>query len=204
MLLRISLMVVLGAWAMAAPSRAGAEEVATHAAVDDLIRTHRFAEAVTAARAEAETGDLEGQFRLALFYWHGVGTTQNYIDALRWCTLAALANHKRALAARALMLPSIDLAQAPKILDWARQRLQKTAEGGKDSDIVAMSRSYSAAFGFENSSEQYFWAAIAVALGDASLRKERDAAGAKLAVADTAKAQDKAAAWIAKWRPAPK
>ena len=152
-------MVVLGAWAMAAPSRAGAEEVATHAAVDDLIRTHRFAEAVTAARAEAETGDLEGQFRLALFYWHGVGTTQNYIDALRWCTLAALANHKRALAARALMLPSIDLAQAPKILDWARQRLQKTAEGGKDSDIVAMSRSYSAAFGFENSSEQYFWAA---------------------------------------------
>ena len=168
--------------------------------IDDLIRENQFNEAVGLTKTLAEAGTLEGEFRLSLFYWHGVGVGQNYLEALHWTTIAALSGHEKAIAARKLMLPSVDTPNWPKTLDWARQRLQKTAEAGNNLDLVALSRSYSSDFGFENIIEQYYWGSLSVAVGQDVLHKQRDLLSKKIAVTDAAKVQDRIAAWLEKFR----
>jgi len=168
--------------------------------LDKLILAKDFDNAVKLAREAAEAGNVEVQFRLGLFFWHGVGLTQNYLEALRWTTLAALAGHEKAFAARKLMLSSVDAPNWPKVLDWCRQRMQKNAESGLNPALFAMAKSYSPDFGFENPVEEYYWASLAVAIGDTTARKRRDELTKKLAVVDAAKAQDRAAAWIEKFR----
>jgi hypothetical protein len=172
------------------------------AKIDDLIRANQFNEAVALSRKAAEEENIESEFRLGLFYWHGVGVGQNYLEALHWVTLAALCGHEKAFAARKLMLPSVDPPNWPKTLDWTRQRLQKTAETGNDKNLVALSKSYSVDFGFENSIEEYYWASLSIAVGDNSLLKRRDELSKKIAVLDAAKAQDRMTAWLDKWRKA--
>ena len=168
--------------------------------IDNLIRENHFNEAVGLTKALAESGNTEGEFRLGLFYWHGVGVGQNYLEALHWTTIAALSGHEKAIAARKLMLPSVDTPNWPKTLDWARQRLQKTAEAGNNLDLVALSRSYSSDFGFENIIEQYYWGSLSVAVGQDILHKQRDLLSKKIAVTDAAKVQDRIAAWLDKFR----
>jgi hypothetical protein len=170
--------------------------------IDELILANKFNEAVALTRKAAEDENIESEFRLGLFYWHGVGVGQNYLEALHWVTLAALCGHEKAFAARKLMLPSVDATNWPKTLDWTRQRLQKTAETGKDKNLVALSKSYSVDFGFENSIEEYYWASLSIAVGDNSLLKRRDELSKKIAVLDAAKAQDRMTAWLDKWRKA--
>jgi len=168
--------------------------------IDDLIRANHYSEAVILTRQAAEAENIESEFRLGIFYWHGVGIGQNYLEALHWVTIAALSGHEKAGAARKLMLPKVDPANWPKTLDWARQRLQKTAETGNNLNLVALSKSYSADFGFENTIEEYYWASLSVAVGDNSLLKHRDELSKKVAVPDAAKAQDRMTAWLDKWR----
>jgi len=168
--------------------------------IDDLIRANHYSEAVILTRQAAEAENIESEFRLSIFYWHGVGVGQNYLEALHWVTIAALSGHEKAGAARKLMLPKVDPANWPKTLDWARQRLQKTAETGNNLNLVALSKSYSADFGFENTIEEYYWASLSVAVGDNSLLKHRDELSKKVAVPDAAKAQDRMTAWLDKWR----
>ncbi|MCX8503233.1 MAG: sel1 repeat family protein [Alphaproteobacteria bacterium] len=168
--------------------------------IDDFIRENHFNEAVGLTKVLAEAGNAEGEFRLALFYWHGVGVGQNYLEALHWSTMAALSGHEKAMAARKLMLPAVDAPNWPKTLDWARQRLQKTAEAGNNLDLVALSRSYSSDFGFENIIEQYYWGSLSVAVGQDILHKQRNLLSKKIAVTDAAKVQDRVAAWLEKFR----
>ena len=164
------------------------------ARLDEMILAKDFDNAVKVAREAAEAGNVEVQFRLGVFFWHGVGLTQNYLEALRWTTLAALAGHEKAFAARKIILPTVDAPNWPKVLDWCRQRLQKNAEAGFNPALFAMAKSYSPDFGFENPVEEYYWASLAVAIGDNSARKRRDELTKKLPVTDAAKAQDRAAA----------
>lgn len=168
--------------------------------IDDLIRAKQFGEAVHLTRQAADEENIESEFRLGLFYWHGIGVGQNYLEALHWVTLAALSGHEKAIAARKLMLPSVDAANWPKTLDWARQRLQKAAEAGNNSDLVALSKSYSLDYGFENIVEEYYWASLSVAAGNSALLKHRDELTKKIAIQDAAKAQDRMTAWLDKWR----
>ena len=170
------------------------------ARLDEMILAKDFDGAVKVARDGAEAGNVEVQFRLGVFFWHGVGLTQNYLEALRWTTLAALAGHEKAFAARKIILPTVDAPNWPKVLDWCRQRLQKNAEAGFNPALFAMAKSYSPDFGFENPVEEYYWASLAVAIGDNSARKRRDELTKKLPVTDAAKAQDRAAAWVEKFR----
>jgi TPR repeat protein len=164
------------------------------ARLDEMILAKDFDNAVKVAREAAEAGNVEVQF------WHGVGLTQNYLEALRWTTLAALSGHEKAFAARKIILPTVDAPNWPKVLDWSRQRLQKNAESGFNPALFAMAKSYSPDFGFENPVEEYYWASLAVAIGDTSARKRRDELTKKLPITDAAKAQDRAAAWIEKFR----
>ena len=192
-------LVIMAASVFAAPGPAHAADDPI-AKLDAMILAKDFDTAVKYAREVAETGNTETQFRLGLFYWHGIGLTQNYLEALKWTTLAALSGHEKAFAARKLMLSSVDPPNWPKVLDWCRQRLQKVAESGFNPALLAMSKSYSPDFGFENAVEEYYWTSLAVAVGDPLARKRRDELTKKLAVTDAAKAQDRAAAWIEKFR----
>jgi len=171
------------------------------ARIDALLLAKDYGAAVSLAKDAAEQGQVEAEFRYGLFYWHGVGVSQNYLESLHWVTLAALSGHERAIAARKLILPSVDQPNWPKALDWARQRLQKAAEAGDNSVLIALSRSYSADFGFENPVEEYYWACLSVAVGDESLHKRRDALSKKIVITDAAKVQDRMVAWLEKFRP---
>jgi hypothetical protein len=65
---------------------------------------------------------------------------------------------------------------------------------------VALSRSYSSDFGFENIIEQYYWGSLSVAVGQDILHKQRNLLSKKIAVTDAAKVQDRVAAWLEKFR----
>jgi hypothetical protein len=191
-------MMIWSSLVLFAPARADdAEDLQT---IDNLIRANQFAEAVRDTKLLADKGQIESEFRLGLFYWHGVGIGQNYLESLHWVTLAALSGHEKAIAARKLILPSVDPANWPKTLDWARQKLQKTAEGGNNADLVALSRSYSVDFGFENVIEQYYWGSLSVAVGQTVLLKDRDLLSKRISVTDAAKVQDRVTVWLDKFR----
>ena len=78
--------------------------------------------------------------------------------------------------------------------------MQKTAEAGNDADLVALSRSYSIDFGFENVIEQYYWGSLSVAVGQTTLLKDRDLLSKRISVTDAAKVQDRVMAWLEKFR----
>jgi len=165
-----------------------------------LLQSGNLAGAVEKSRKSAEAGEVEGQFNLALFFWHGVAVPQNFQEALRWATLAAVGGHPKAMKARAAMLASVEPAVHKKVIEWVRARLQKQGEAGDNRALVLMSVSYAAEFGFEDAKEGYFWAALAVAAGEADARRRRDALVKALPPSDAAKIQDRATEWFAKHR----
>lgn len=61
----------------------------------EAIKQGDLVKAAHQARRLAETGDPDGQFMLALFFWHGVSLPQSYQDALNWITLSAVSGHPR-------------------------------------------------------------------------------------------------------------
>ena len=43
----------------------------------------------------SEKGDRDAQFNLTNMFSEGIGTTQNYPEALKWCWLCALGGEKK-------------------------------------------------------------------------------------------------------------
>lgn len=168
----------------------------------EAIRSGDLPEAARQARLQAEKGSAEGQFNLALFYWHGVAVTQNFQEAMRWITLAAVADYPRAISARTEMLKTADMALSKTSMEWARARLVKQAEEGDNRALVLLSNSYAAQFGFENPAESYFWSVLAVTSGQIDAKRRRDVLVQALKPGDVIKMQDKAAEWYAKHRAA--
>jgi TPR repeat protein len=168
--------------------------------VTDLLESGNLAAAARMAQLSAEDGDTNGQYHLALFYWHGVALPQNFQESLRWMTLAAIGGHPKAIAARPMIIKSVEDQNVKKVMDWVRQRLQKAGEEGDNRALTLMSVSYAPEFGFQDNQEGYFWASLAVAAGQADARRRRDALVASLKPAEIAKAQDKTAEWFLKWR----
>lgn len=166
----------------------------------EAIKSGDLPEAARQARLQAEKGSPEGQFNLALFFWHGVAVTQNFQDAMRWMTLSAVADFPRAIKAREVMLKATDPALAKSSMEWTRARLQKQAEGGDNKALVLLSNSFAPEFGFENPGESYFWAVLAVTAGQLEAKRRRDALVTTLKPADVIKMQDKAAEWYNKYR----
>ena len=190
--------VFLGSFSVS--SIAFANEPVTEPDAGVLIREGKLNEAVTEATKQAKNGDPEGQYQLGLFYWHGMVVTQNYTESLKWLTLAALSDHKRAKAARLIAIRSVEEATTKKVIDWARTRLLKEANEGDERAFQLLSASYTPEFSFENLSEAYFWAAIAVAVGQNDARRKRDDLVKELSASELAKAQEKTAMWYTKWK----
>jgi uncharacterized protein len=197
---------IISAFSLALLSLQGhAEESSPHpapssASVGELLRDGKSQDAFNLAKAGADSGNSEQQFNLALIYWQGLSIPQNYQEAIRWVTLSAVGGYKKALAARAQMLKSADPSLAQKAMEWCRQRLQKEAEQGNNLALRAMSISYSAELGFENQLESYFWASLAVAMGDKDMARRRDTLTQALKPADVLKTQDRTVEWFGKFR----
>ena len=166
----------------------------------DALKSGDVWGAFRVSRAKAEQGEIEAQYNLALFYWHGVGAPQNFEEAMRWATLSAIRGHRKATSARSLMQRSIEPQLAQKSMDWSRQRLIKQAEGGDNEALTPLAVSYRSDFGFPNEAEAYFWSSLAVSLGKAEARRQRDALVQSMSQSDVVKTQQKASQWIQKWR----
>ena len=168
--------------------------------VSDAITRGDLPGAARRARELADANDIEGQYNLALFYWHGVGIPQNFDEAIRWTTLAGVRGHNKAASARNIMGKTLEPVVVQKAMEWSRLRLIKMAEGGDDAALVAMARSYAPDFGFANDVEAYYWASLAFSAGKAEVRRQRDGLVSKIKQPDLLKAQQKAHEWFAKFR----
>ena len=61
-------------------------------------------ETLTWFRKAAELGDADAQFKLSLMYGKGQGVSSDYIEAYKWCILAAEQGHEKAIQLK-LLLP---------------------------------------------------------------------------------------------------
>ena len=150
----------------------------------------------------AEVNEVEAQHNLSLFYWHGIGAPQNFDEAVRWSTMAAVRGHKKAVAARKVMVETIDPQVVKKAMDWVRTRLTKDAESGDDTALMPLSTSYLPAFGDSKPAEAYFWAALSVSTGKAEAKRQRDSLVSTMPQSDVIKAQQRANDWSKRWRKA--
>lgn len=168
--------------------------------VSDALRSGDIAQAFRSTKELAEQGGLEQQHNLSLFYWHGVGIPQNFEEALRWSTLAAVRGHRKAVAARSIMMRNLDSQLAQKSMQWTRERLIKLAEAGDDLALPPLAVSFRPDFGFGNDVEAYFWSTLAVSAGKVEVRRQRDALVPTMKQADILKAQQRASEWMGRWR----
>jgi len=190
----VGVLLALNVAAVHAQAEAPKDTVSSAIVAGDLKK------ALAAAQAGAEQGEPESQFNLGIFYWHGVNVPQNFEFSLRWVTLAALGGYPKAMPARVMMIKSLDADTTKLVMDWIREKLTRSAEGGENKSLVMLSVSYAPDFGFEDPKEAYFWASIAVASGRTDAKRRRDALVKSLQPADIKEVQDRSAEWFNKWR----
>lgn len=194
------LLLFIATLAFAGVNTTHAQVVAAPPNPAEAIKQGDLADAARQARRLAETGDPDGQFMLALFFWHGVALPQSYQDALNWITLSAVSGHPRAPAARIEMLKATEPPLPQRSMEWTRANLTQRAEAGDNQALFHLAASYSQRFGFQNTLEAYFWYNLSVASGNVAARKQRNIVIAGLKQGDIIKAQERAKEWVEKWR----
>ncbi len=150
--------------------------------------------------ALAHSNDLESQHNLSLFYWHGIGSSQKFDEAVSWSTMAAIRGHKKAVAARKIMLQSIDAQVEKKTMEAVRKCLISDAEAGDNSALQPLSTSFLKEFAPPNDIEAYFWSSLAVSMGKIEAKRQRDLIMVNMNQADIIKAQQRANDWLKQWR----
>ena len=176
------------------------QEIPPKSTMTQSILSGNFKEAYQVAEKEAENGDKEAQFNLALFYYHGIGVPQNFEFALRWANMSALQGYKKAAAARPPIMDKLEPDTILAAMTWVRQRLIKAAEAGDNISLVMLSNSFATDFGFGDAKESYYWASLAVASGLTEAKRRRDALVKELKAADFKEVQDRSAEWFSKFR----
>ena len=189
-------------FACPASSVTAAEERSISQGMLEALRNGDVTGAFRQMQSLAEVNEVEAQHNLSLFYWHGIGATQNFDEAIRWSTMAAVRGHKKAVAARKIMVEGMDPQVVKKAMDWVRARLTKDAEAGDDTALMPMSTTYMPAFGDSKPVEAYFWAALSVSTGKAEARRQRDFLVSTMNQNDVIKAQQRANDWFKRWRKA--
>lgn len=182
------------------PVFASGQEISPKSTMNQSILTGNFKEAYQTAEKEAENGDREAQFNLALFYYHGIGVPQNFEYALRWANLSALQGFKKASSARPPIMEKLQPDTVQAAMTWVRQRLTNAAEDGDNIALVMLSNSFATEFGFGDPKESYYWASLAVASGRTEAKRRRDALVKDLKAADFKEVQDRSVEWFAKFR----
>jgi TPR repeat protein len=186
--------------ALVFPALSSGQESSTKSIMNQSILAGNFKEAFQVSEKEAENGDKEAQFNLALFYYHGVGVPQNFEYALRWANLSALQGFKKAFAARPPIMEKLQPETILAAMTWVRQRLTKAAEEGDNIALVMLSNSFATEFGFGDPKESYYWASLAVATGRTEAKRRRDALVKELKATDFKEVQDRSVEWFSKFR----
>ena len=168
--------------------------------VGDALVKGDLAGAFSATLALALANDVDAQHNLSLFYWHGVGSSQKFDEALSWSTLAAVRGHKKAVAARKIMLQAIDAQVEKKTMAAVRECLTNDAKAGDNSALRPLSTSYLKEFAPANDLESYFWSSLADSMGRIEARPQRDLIMVNMKQADIIKTQQRANDWLKTWR----
>ena len=141
----------------------------------------------------AQKGERDSQFNITNMYEGGVGTTQNYLEALKWCWLCALGGEKKCYKKISKISSKIDEESRIKIGRDVEKFLENKLY--KKSDI-----NYSLMLGFwyekfapeKNIEKAYMWYSVAVTGGLYKAMKNRNNAGESLQPETLIDLQDKA------------
>ena len=168
--------------------------------VADALLRGDLREAFEMTMALAHANDIEAQHNLSLFYWHGVGSSQKFDEAVAWSTMAAIRGHRKAITARKIMVQAIDARAEKTAMESVRKCLEYDAKWGDNSALLPLSTSYLKEFAPPDDVKAYFWSSLAVSMGNVEARRQRDLIMANMAQADVVKAQKLANEWLVEWR----
>ena len=141
----------------------------------------------------AQKGERDSQFNITNMYEGGVGTTQNYVKALKWCWLCALGGEKKCYKKISKISSNID--------EESRIKIGKEVENFLENKLYQKSEiNYSLMLGFwfekfapeKNIEKAYMWYSVAVTGGLYKAMKNRNNAGESLQPETLIDLQDKA------------
>ncbi len=142
-------------------------------------------------KTQAEQGNPEAQFRLALLYQRGVGVEAKPVEAARWYREAAQHNHAAAMNALGMMLWN-GFAGHPPLPVEAVRWWQAAAQRGNVAAQYNLGSAYRIGAGLaQDLTQAYVWISLAAAKvppGD-KIFGERDALAAKLTPEQMAQAR---------------
>jgi len=182
------------------PEAVAAEKSEPVPQVADALLRGDLREAFDTTMALAYANDIEAQHNLSLFYWHGVGSSQKFDEAVAWSTMAAIRGHKKAINARKIMVQAIDARAEKAAMDSVRKCLEYDAKWGDNSALLPLSTSYLKEFAPPDDVKAYFWSSLAVSMGKIEARRQRDLIMANMKQPDIVKGQKLANEWLEEWR----
>ena len=147
----------------------------------NLYKNAKFDEAFIVFFNLAQKGERDSQFNITNMYEGGVGTTQNFVEALKWCWLCALGGEKKCFKKIEKLITKIDEESLTNVSKEVEEFLEKMLY--KNSDI-----NYSLMLGFwyekfspeQNIEKAYMWYSVAVTGGLYKAMKNRNNAGENL------------------------
>lgn len=182
------------------PGAIAAEKPEPVPQVADALLRGDLREAFETTLGLAYANDIDAQHNLSLFYWHGVGSSQKFDEAVAWSTMAAIRGHKKAINARKIMVQAIDARAEKAAMDSVRKCLEYDAKWGDNSALLPLSTSYLKEFAPPDDVKAYFWSSLAVSMGKIEARRQRDLIMANMKQPDIVKGQKLANEWLEEWR----
>ena len=143
-------------------------------------------------RPQAEQGDVNAQYGLALMYFNGEGVPQDFTEAEKWWLLAAEQGHAEAQADLAYMYENgLGVQDNNEAVKWYR----KAAEQGNREARYNLGLMY---YIGEDIVQAHVWLGIAAALGDENAQIALDKAASEMTPDQIAEAQRMAREWMEK------
>ena len=141
----------------------------------------------------SEKGDRDSQFNITNMFEQGVGTTQNFPEALKWCWLCALGGEKKCYEKIANILPKVDEKSLLKKKNEIEKFLEKKMNFNQDVKYALMLGFWYEKFSPEKDLElAYLWYSVAVTGGLYKAMKNRNSVGDSLEVETLVDLQNKA------------
>jgi TPR repeat protein len=186
------------------PAAFAAEKPDSVPQVAEALLRGDLKDAFETTMALAYANDIEAQHNLSLFYWHGVGSSQKFDEAVSWSTMAAIRGHKKAMTARKIMVKAIDARAEKASMESVRKCLEYDAKWGDNSALLPLSTSYLKEFAPPDDVKAYVWSSLAVSMGKIEARRQRDLIMANMQQPDIVRGQKLANEWLEEWRKNPK
>ena len=141
----------------------------------------------------SEKGDRDAQFNITNMFSEGVGTTQNYPEALKWCWLCALGGEKKCYKKIAGIISRVDEKSIITKKKEVEVFLENKMNINQDVKYALMLGFWYEQFSPEKDLEMaYLWYSVAVTGGIYKAMKKRNSVGDSLEVEVLIDLQNKA------------